>query len=135
MTFKGVEYQTILDIERCLFVAEAEEKALQFQLKTARLQREKELIEETVIRLEIQQNFINELNKLIEELLEKIDKINETTNDVESKIFIGKFVENKSNQQLMEELYISSAVFFRYIDSIDRKLKCEDGEELKTALS
>ena len=135
MTFKGVEYQTILDIERCLFVAEADEKVLQFQLKSAKLQCDKRLCDETVIKLNVQQKFIAELKNLIEDLTNKIDRLNETMNDIESKIFIGKFVKNKTNDELMSELFLSRANYFKYIDKIDKKINNTDGNDLKVSLT
>lgn len=135
MTFKGVEYQTILDIERTLFVAEADEKVLNFQLQNARLQCNKKDIEETMVKLNVQQNFIKQLKELIADLVEKIDRINETTNDIESKIFIDLFVKNKTHNEIMSELYICRAVYYRYINSLSKKLENKEGEELKTALT
>lgn len=136
MTFKGATYETLIDIERLLITQEAYLRAYELELKFRRLQREKEEIEAVAIKINLQQNFIKELKQLRDDLIEQMDIMLENLNEMEGKIFLRKFVLGKDNQDIMDELAISTATLYRYYDSIQKELKeTKVGNNLLTSLS
>ena len=69
--------------------------------------------------------------------MEKVDKIAYSLSDLESQIFIRKFVTGKSPQDIQNELLISNSNYYRCITSMNEKLKdnkdyIELTESLKT---
>lgn len=136
MTFKGVTYQSLIEIERLIIVQEAVLKAYELELKFRRLQREKEEVQTVLVKINLQENFITELKQLREDLIEKIDILLENLNETEGKVFLRKFVLGKDNQEIMEELAISQPTLYRHYDSIQKELeetKC--GNDLKESLT
>lgn len=135
MTFRGFEYQTVLDIQRTLMVAEAERKVYELDLKTKRLQRNMPMVQELEVSLNIQDKFIESLKALIDDLTEKMNVINNEFNDLEGKIFLEKFLHGTSNTDLMIKYSISKSTLFRIFDNIDKHLYNDNGKDLKRALT
>ncbi len=135
MTFRGFEYQTVLDIQRTLMVAEAERRVYELDLKTKRLQRNMPMVQELEVSLNIQDKFIESLKALIDDLTEKMNVINNEFNDLEGKIFLEKFLHGTSNTDLMIKYSISKSTLFRIFDSIDKHLYNDNGKDLKRALT
>lgn len=135
MTFRGLEYQTVLDMQRCLLVAKADLKVLELQLKTYRLQRDKIGIDETEIKLNIQKNFIYKLDKTINDILDDIDLINESMGDIEAKVFQLKFIFGKPNYVITKELHIGDTTLYKILKNIDKHLNNDIGKSIKRALT
>ena len=122
MTFSGVSYESMLDIERLIFIEKARLKAYQIKLKYMRETKDKQGIQETQFLMGLCNNYINELDKLEEDMLEKIDMFNRQLNDIEADIFIRKFIKNQENQKIEKELYLSPAAVSKYCKSIKEKM-------------
>lgn len=135
MTFRGFEYQTVLDIQRTILVAEADLKVIELELKVRHMQRDKISIEELEIKRNIQKNFIIELNNLIENILNDIDLINENLSDLEGKIFMDKFIYGLTNKELANKYPISERQLHRYLSNIDVALNNDVGKGIKRALT
>lgn len=135
MTFRGFEYQTVLDMQRCLLVAKADLKVLELQLKTYRLQRDKIGIDETEIKLNIQKNFIYKLDETINNILDDIDLINESMGDIEAKVFQLKFIFGKPNYVITKELHIGDTTLYKILKNIDKHLNNDIGKSIKRALT
>lgn len=135
MTFRGLEYETILDMQRCLLVAEADEKVYELQLKTYRLQRDKLAVEETEIRLNIQRKFIKELGEIIEDILDKMDLINDNLQDTDAKIFQHKFIFGKTDTEICDELHISPSYLYNATKRIEAQLMSDEGKDILKMLN
>ena len=136
MTFKGASYETMLEIERLIIIQKAMLKAYEMELKYRRLQREKEEVEVVLVKINLQENFIKELEDLSNELYEKMNLLLEDLNETEGQVFLMKFVLGKSNEEIMEELAISSRTLYRNFESIQRELEGTNfGNDIKISLS
>ncbi len=132
MTFSGACYETILDIERLICIEEYRLKAYRIKLKYMQTTRNKDGIAETQSLLNLTNDYVNELQKLEEDMLDKIDIFNRSLNDVEMEIFTRKFVKNQDNDEIIRELYLADTSFYRYCKSI--KAKMEESEYGKAIL-
>lgn len=131
MTFNGVTYQTIIEMERLIVVTEQMIKMYNAKLKVDELSRNLTSITETKALLNIQVNFLNELKTIEKEMLDEIDIINNSFNDIESKIFICKFVNNMTNKQIKYEFDLADTTYDRYCANINKKLnETETGQKL-----
>lgn len=136
MTFKGASYETMLEIERLIIIQKAMLKAYEMELKYRRLQREKEEVEVVLVKINLQENFIKELEDLSNDLYEKMNLLLEDLNETEGQVFLMKFVLGKSNEEIMEELAISSRTLYRNFESIQRELEGTNfGNDIKISLS
>lgn len=136
MTFKGATYSSILDLETLMFVWEANLRALRIEFKHYQAIRDTYNLRETQIKINVYEKGLNELQKLEEELLAKIDALNSETNDTQNKVFTLKFIKGYTNDRIMEELHISKATLFIYFDRIDKQLENTSyGKQIKEELS
>lgn len=136
MTFKGATYSSILDLETLMFVWEANLKALKIEFKYYQTIRDTYNLRETQIKINVYEKGLNELQKLEEELLAKIDALNSESNDTQNKVFALKFIKGYTNDRIMEELHISKATLFIYFDRIDKQLENTSyGKQIKEELS
>lgn len=134
MTYKGATYESIIDIKRLIMVEEAKLDTLKIKQKYLRLRNDPE---RNSIRVEInlQENFIKELEELLENLLERIQFLTSSMENVETEVFISKFINGDTNQEIIEKLAISQTTLYRYLSSIDQKLsETSFGKEIKLAL-
>ena len=135
MTFSGATYESMLDIERLIFVENARLKAYQIKLEYMRKTKDKQGIEETQFLMGLCNNYVNELNKLEEDMLYKIDIFNRQLNDIEANIFIRKFIKSQENQQIEKELFLSPAAVSKYCKAIKEKmLSTEYGQSIINTL-
>ena len=136
MTFKGATYSSILDLETLVFVWEANLRALRIEFKHYQTIRDMYKLQETQIKINVYEKGLNELQKLEEELLSKIDALNSESNDTQNKVFALKFIKGYTNDRIMEELHISKATLFIYFDRIDKQLENTSyGKQIKEELS
>ena len=136
MTFKGATYSSILDLETLMFVWEANLRALRIEFKHYQAIRDTYNLRETQVKINVYEKGLNELQKLEEELLAKIDALNSETNDTQNKVFTLKFIKGYTNDRIMEELHISKATLFIYFDRIDKQLENTSyGKQIKEELS
>ena len=134
MTYKGATYESIIDIKRLIIVEEAKLDTLKIKQKYLRLRNDPE---KNSVRIEInlQENFIKELQTLLNNLLEKIEFLSSSMDNVEVSIFIAKFINGDTNQEIIENLAISQTTLYRYLEKIDEKLsETEFGKELQISL-
>ena len=55
--------------------------------------------------------------------------------NVEVSIFIAKFINGDTNQEIIEKLAVSQTTLYRYLEKIDEKLsETQFGKELQLAL-
>lgn len=135
MTFRGIEYETILDMQRCLLVAKADKLVYELQLKTYRLQRDKLAVEEAEVRLNIQNKFIEELENIIEDTLDKMDLINDNLCDVDAKVFQQKFIFGKTDAEICSELHISQTYCSNALNRIKVQLDYKEGQDILKILT
>lgn len=134
MTYKGATYESIIDIKRLIIVEEAKLDTLKIKQKYLRLRNDPE---KNSVRIEInlQENFIKELQTLLNNLLEKIEFLSSSMDNVEVSIFIAKFINGDTNQEIIEKLAVSQTTLYRYLEKIDEKLsKTQFGKELQLSL-
>lgn len=134
MTYKGATYESIIDIKRLIIVEEAKLDTLKIKQKYLRLRNDPE---KNSVRIEInlQENFIKELQQLLDNLLEKIEFLSSSMDNVEVEVFISKFINGDTNQEIIEKLAISQTTLYRYLEKIDEKLsETEFGKELQISL-
>lgn len=122
MTYKGCQYETLLELHTLILVNKTYLEALEKELVRKRMMRDIG-IAEAETKVNLQRNFIKELTYLEESLVDKIDTIAFSLSDLESQIFLRKFVIGKSPQDIMNELSISHSVFYRCMAMINEKLK------------
>lgn len=135
MTFKGATYSSILDLETLIIVWEANLKACQIELKYLSVVRDKNGIAEIGVKINCYEKGLEELNKLEKNLIEKMEAIAEGMNDLESRVFIGKFIDGKDNTSLMNELGVSLPTLYRYYDSIEKQLEeTQYGKDIRESL-
>ena len=134
MTYKGCQYETLLELHTLILINKTYLEALEKELVRKRMMRDINLAEaETKVNL--QRNFIKELTYLEESLVDKIDRIAFSLNDIEAQIFLKKFVIGKEAQDIQNELNIRHSAYYRYIAMINEKLKNNaDFAELSEAL-
>lgn len=123
MTFSGACYETIIDIERLICIEEYRLKAYKIKLKYMQTIRDKDGIAETQSLLSLTNDYVNELQKLEEDMLNKIDVFNRNLNDIEMEIFTRKFVKNQDNEKIIQELYLADTSFYNYCKSIKSKME------------
>ena len=133
MTFKGETYQGIIDIQMLLIVAETQLQAYKAEQKVKRLRNDPDK-HEIAIKINIQEKYINELDNLLEDLLEKMDTLAEGMNDIECQVFIRRFITGKTNEEIMSELHISKTTLFNHFDSIANKMSNQIGQDILTSL-
>ena len=134
MTYKGATYESIIDIKRLIIVEEAKLDTLKIKQKYLRLKNDPE---KNSVRIEInlQENFIKELQQLLDNLLNKIEFLSSSMDNVEVAVFIAKFVNGDTNQEIIDNLTISQTTLYRYLEKIEEKLnETSFGKELKIAL-
>lgn len=134
MTYKGATYESIIDIKRLIMVEQAKLDTLKIKQKYLRLKNDPE---RNSVRIEInlQENFIKELEELLDNLLERIEFLTSSMENVETEVFISKFINGDTNQEIMDKLSISQTTLYRYLTNIDRKLsETSFGKEIKLAL-
>ena len=134
MTYKGATYESIIDIKRLIIVEEAKLDTLKIKQKYLRLRNDPE---KNSVRIEInlQENFIKELQQLLDNLLNKIEFLSSSMDNVEVAVFIAKFVNGDTNQEIIDNLTISQTTLYRYLEKIEEKLnETSFGKELKVAL-
>lgn len=131
MTYKGCQYETILELHTLIMTNETLLCALEKDLQRKRMMRDID-VANTETRVNLQRNFIKELKRLEEDLVEKIDKIAYSLSDTEAQIFIMKFVIGKSPQDIMNDLIITQPTYYRNVAMINEKLK--DSETFKQVL-
>lgn len=122
MTYKGCTYETILELHTLIMANETLLQALEKDLQRKRMMRDVD-VASTETRVNLQRNFIKELHRLEEDLVEKVDKIAYSLTDLEAQIFLRKFVIGKSVQEIMNELMISQSSYYRSWALINEKLK------------
>ena len=134
MTYKGEAYQGIIDIQILLIVAETQLQAYKMEHKSKRSKNDPDK-HEVARKINIQEKFIDEVSKLLDELLEKIDLISADMRDLETQIFLRKYMIGKDRQDIMDELGICRTTYYNYCKEIDDKLKSTPfGRDLITAL-
>lgn len=134
MTYKGATYESIIDIKRLIMVEQAKLDTLKIKQKYLRLKNDPE---RNSVRIEInlQENFIKELEELLDNLLERIEFLTSSMENVETEVFISKFINGDTNQEIMDKLSISQTTLYRYLTNIDQKLsETSFGKEIKLAL-
>lgn len=134
MTYKGATYESIIDIKRLIMVEEAKFDALKVKQKYLRLRNDPEK-NSIRIELNLQENFLKELNSLLDNLLEKIQFLTSSMENVETEVFISKFINGDTNQEIMDRLTISQTTLYRYLNNIEQKLsETSFGKEIKLTL-
>ena len=134
MTYKGATYESIIDIKRLIMVEEAKLDTLKIKQKYLRLRNDPE---RNSVRIEInlQENFLKELNELLDNLLNRIEFLTSSMENVETEVFISKFINGDTNQEIMDRLTISQTTLYRYLTNIDQKLsETSFGKEISLAL-
>ena len=134
MTYNGATYESIIDIKRLIMVEQAKLDTLKIKQKYLRLKNDPE---RNSVRIEInlQENFIKELEELLDNLLERIEFLTSSMENVETEVFISKFINGDTNQEIMDKLSISQTTLYRYLTNIDQKLsETSFGKEIKLAL-
>lgn len=134
MTYKGATYESIIDIKRLIMVEEAKLDTLKIKQKYLRLRNDPE---RNSVRIEInlQENFLKELNELLDNLLNRIEFLTSSMENVETEVFISKFINGDTNQEIMDRLTISQTTLYRYLANIDQKLsETSFGKEISLAL-
>lgn len=134
MTYKGATYESIIDIKRLIMVEEAKLDALKVKQKYFRLRNDPEK-NSIRIELNLQENFLKELNSLLDNLLERIQFLTSSMENVETEVFISKFINGDTNQEIMDRLTISQTTLYRYLNNIEQKLsETSFGKEIKLTL-
>lgn len=122
MTYKGCEYETILELHTLIMVNETLLCALEKDLLRKRMIRDVDLASSET-KVNIQRNFIKELKRLEADLVDKVDKIAFSLSDIEAQIFLRKFVIGMPPQDIMSELNISHSFYYKNLALINEKLK------------
>ncbi len=134
MTYKGATYESIIDIKRLIMVEEAKLDTLKIKQKYLRLRNDPER-NSVRIEINIQENFLKELNELLDNLLNRIEFLTSSMENVETEVFISKFINGDTNQEIMDRLTISQTTLYRYLANIDQKLsETSFGKEISLAL-
>lgn len=122
MTFKSCKYESILELHSLIMTNETLLTALEKDLARKRMMRDVG-VASAETRVNLQKNFIKELHRLEGDLVEKIDKIAYSLNDMEAQIFLRKFVIGMGATDIMKELNISSSNYYRFTALIEEKIK------------
>lgn len=130
MTFKGGKYEALLDIWQMLTVnkqlLELYKKELQYKI----LKKDVD-IASCEVKVQLQENFVREIGNLQEEVVNKVELLATTLSDIETQIFLKKFIIGQDNKVIMEELEISQATLYRHFDNIQEQLEgTSHGQEL-----
>ena len=132
MTIKGTTYETIIDIERLIIVCEARLELYELEFKTYTLQRLKVQADETAVKMNIQENFLNKLKERRDMLYEQIDKLSNDLNDIEYNIFKEKFIYGTSNGDIQSKLSIEKTCYHKHLNRIIDVLQTTPYGELIT---
>jgi len=122
MTFKGETYESILDLHLLKLTAEKVLEAYEADLMTRRLTRSA-YINECETKVNLQKKYIAKLNRLEENLLDDIDRLTSQLKDMQTKVFMEKFVIGRNWQDSCIELGISKTPYFQYVIEIENILK------------
>lgn len=134
MTFKGAKYETILEIWQLITANEYLLKCRELELEHMRKVRSPDL-NQSEVRVNLTKNFVQALHDLQEDLVDKIDQLSATLSDLETQIFLKKFIIGESNEKIMEDLSISSSNLYRHFDHINLELESTThGKELLEVL-
>lgn len=130
MTFKGGKYEALLDIWQMLtankYLLEVYKKELQYK----RLKKDLD-ISSCEVKVQLQENFVREISNLQEEVVNKVELLANNLSDIETQIFLKKFIIGQDNKIIMNELGISQATLYRYFDNIKEQLDgTSHGKEL-----
>ena len=91
MTFKGGKYEALLDIWQLLTVnkqlLELYRKELQYKI----LKKDVD-IASCEVKVQLQENFVREIGLLQEEVVNKVELLATTLSDIETQIFLKKFI-------------------------------------------
>lgn len=121
MTFKGGKYEALLDIWQMLttnkYLLEIYKKELQYK----RLKKDLD-VSACEVKVKLQENFVNEIANLQEEVVNKVELLSSRLSDIETQIFLKKFIIGQDNKIIMEELGISQATLYRHYDNIKEQL-------------
>jgi hypothetical protein len=121
MTFKGGKYEALLDIWQMLtankYLLEVYKKELQYK----RLKKDLD-ISSCEVKVQLQENFVREISNLQEEVVNKVELLANNLSDIETQIFLKKFIIGQDNKIIMNELGISQATLYRYFDNIKEQL-------------
>lgn len=135
MTYKGESYQGVIDVQILLIVAETQLRAYKAEQKAKRMKNDPDL-SEIAKRINIQEKFIREVSDLLDDLIEKMDILASGMNDLETQIFLRKYMIGKDRQEIMDELVICRTTYYDYCKRIDEKLKeTQFGRDLISALT
>jgi hypothetical protein len=134
MTYKGEAYQGIIDIQILIIVAETQLQAYKAEQKAKRSRNDPDK-NEIAKKINIQEKFIKELTDLLDDLLDKIEMLAGGMRDLETQIFLRKYLIGKDRQDIMDELSICRTTYYDYCKKIDEKLKeTPFGQDLVRAL-
>lgn len=134
MTFKGVKYETILEIWQLITTNEYLLKCRELELEHMRKVRSPDL-NQSEIKVNLTRNFVQALHDLQDDLVCKIDQLSESLSDIETQIFLKKFIVGETNEKIMDELSISSSNLYRHYDNIHLQLEnTTHGKELLEVL-
>ena len=123
MTYKDETYQGIVDIELRLMVVEAELKALKAQQKYLREKRASIVDLNTIdITINIADSYRVSLENILKETIERFEEVVKELNDIESQIFVLKYVKGKDNQEIMSEVALSESQFYFYLKRINNRI-------------
>ena len=118
MTFKGVTYESIVDIERLIIVSECRLDIFNLELNKCVMQNDKVGADEVRVKINLENNFLNEVKERKEFLLEEMDKLANDLNDMEYKVFIAKFMKGKTNKEIQSELFITERWLMKICNKI-----------------
>lgn len=134
MTFKGCTYETILELHTLIMANETMLTALEKDLQRRRMSRDVD-IATAETRVNLQKNFLKELHRLEEDLVEKIDKIAYSLSDLEAQLFLKKFVVGLDKVSIQNDMRISQSNYYRIVAEIEEKLKYDENfKEITKAL-
>ena len=72
---------------------------------------------------------------MLDNLLNRIEFLTSSMENVETEVFISKFINGDTNQEIMDRLTISQTTLYRYLTNIDQKLsETSFGKEISLAL-
>lgn len=130
MTFKGVKFETILEIWQLVATSECLLKCYEAQLENKRKARDPD-VNAWDVKVNLQRNFVQEIKSLQEELINNIEVLSASLSDVETQIFLKKFITGEDNEKIMDDLSISSSTLYRHYDNINVQLEgTTHGKEL-----
>ena len=123
MTFKGKRYETIIDIEKLLLAEKSRRKAYDVQLKYAQLKRNMNQVQQLQIEINLQDKFIEELEKIEGELIEGVRLIALELDDRDDIIFLERFIYGTTRKKLMEKYNFTIDMYRYSVEKITDDLK------------